>query len=83
MCELIITNFAEFKGEMFSDVRSPLEIAEAMEAQPIIDLFQTYSNHLHCPIRTFLQTGGTDGQTLHEMRDVATCTPDGPTGLLK
>jgi hypothetical protein len=83
MCERLITNFAEFKGEMFNDVPSPLEIAVAMEAQPIVDLFQAYSNHLDCPIVTFLQTRGTDGQTLHEMReDVATCTPDDPTGFV-
>ena len=82
MCELLITNFAEFRGEMFSDVPSPLEIAEAMEAQPIVDLFKTYSNHLDCSIVTFLQTHGTNDQTLHEMRDVATCTPDGPTGFV-
>ena len=83
MCELLITNFAEFKGEMFSDVPSPLEIAEAMEVQPIVDLFQTYSNHFDCSIVTFLQTRGSNDQTLHEMReDVATCTPDGPTGFV-
>ena len=82
MCELLITNFAEFRGEMFSDVPSPLEIAEAMEAQHIVELFKAYSNHLDCSIVTFMQTRGTNDQTLHEMRDVATCTPDGPTGFV-
>ena len=45
ICELLVSNFAVFKGEMFGDFPSPLEMATTMESSCIIDLFESYSRN--------------------------------------
>ena len=60
ICDLLITNFAEFKGDMFSNFPSPLDMAISMESSDIIELFNSYSRNLDCPAVRMMQFSEAD-----------------------
>jgi hypothetical protein len=60
ICDILITNFAEFKGEMFGNFPSPLEMAISMESSCIVDLFNSCSRNLDCPVVRMMQFSDVD-----------------------
>lgn len=73
ICELLVSNFAAFTGEMFGDFPSTLEMATAMELSRIIDLFEAYSCNLVGPVVKMMQYSemNTPTRAEYEMKDGA------------
>ena len=42
MCQLLLENFAEFQGEMFVGIPTPMEMALLMENESLIQTFQKF-----------------------------------------
>ena len=55
MCKILVQNFAEYEGEMFGSFPTPLEMATAMEAEEIVNLFKTTSTCWECPVVSLIQ----------------------------
>ena len=66
MCKILVQNFAEYEGEMFGSFPTPLEMATAMEAEEIVNLFKTTSTHWECPVMSLIQN-----DTCNELVSVA------------
>ena len=60
ICDLLITNFAEFKGDMFGNFPSPLDMALSMECSGIVELFESYSRNLDSPVVRMMQYSEVD-----------------------
>ena len=66
MCKILVQNFAEYEGEMFGSFPTPLEMATAMEAEEIVNLFKTTSTYWECPVVSLIQN-----DTCNELVSVA------------
>ena len=55
LCKLLVDNFAEYQGEMYGSFPSPLDMAMAMEAHAIVNLFQSNTTDMQCPLPFLIQ----------------------------
>lgn len=60
ICDILITNFAEFKGDMFGNFPSPRDMAVSMESSGIVELVDSYSRNLDCPVVRMMQFSEVD-----------------------
>ena len=74
ICDILITNFAEFKGDMFGNFPSPRDMAVSMESSDIVELFDSYSRNLDCPVVRMMQFSEVDlpSSTETEMENATT-----------
>jgi hypothetical protein len=55
MCKLLVANFAEYESDMFGSFPCPRDMAVAMEANDILNFFNTSSQNSECPVVTLIQ----------------------------
>ena len=55
MCKLLVANFAEYESDMFGSFPCPHDMAVAMEANDIVNFFNTSSQNSECPVVTLIQ----------------------------
>ena len=55
LCKLLVDNFAEYQGEMYGSFPSPLDMAMAMEAHAIVNIFQSNTTNMQCPLPFLIQ----------------------------
>ena len=55
LCKILVDNFAEYQGEMYSNFPSPLDMAIAMKADAIVNLFTSYNVNMQYSLPFLIQ----------------------------